>query len=159
MTLSTRLRLGAMPVPYRSSGTKLTPLFMTSSGVLFVMSCPRRDIVPEVVFLRPVMTSVSSRCPFPATPAMPRISPALTSRETPSKATVPRSPYAVTSESVRTGAVSSAVLPGRVGEYSLPTIRLASCLEVTSVLSAVAATRPARSTVTLSATCITSSSL
>ena len=38
-------------------------------------------IVPLSIFLRPVIASISSLCPLPSTPAIPKISPALTSIE------------------------------------------------------------------------------
>ena len=55
---------------------------------------PPMLIFPAVVARSPVMTSASSRWPFPATPAIPRISPAHTSSVTSFSASVPRSPRA-----------------------------------------------------------------
>ena len=46
------------------------------------MSVPSSVTVPPVGLRRPTIASISSSWPLPATPAMPRISPARTSRST-----------------------------------------------------------------------------
>ena len=52
----------------------------------------RARIEPRSGGRRPAIASASSRCPLPDTPAMPTISPARTSSDSPRTASVPRSP-------------------------------------------------------------------
>ena len=52
---------------------------------------PASDSRPPVVFRSPVIASTSSSWPLPATPAMPKISPARTSKLTPWTTSRPRS--------------------------------------------------------------------
>ena len=94
-TLLVTLRLGARPVPSRSSGTCATPARIASRG-----SPPRRTrpptlMRPERGMRIPEIASASSRCPFPATPATPTISPSRIANETSETAVSPRSPDTV----------------------------------------------------------------
>ncbi len=123
------------------------------------MSLPPMSTFPLVALRRPVMTSASSLWPFPATPAMPRISPWRRERETPLRAGRPLSPMAQRS------LTSRVTFPFATGflltwkRTSRPTIILASSRSLVSAVSTVETTLPSRSTVTLSLTAITSWSL
>ena len=57
------------------------------------MSVPSSVTVPPVGLRRPTIASTSSSWPLPATPAMPRISPARTSRSMPWTTSLPRSSW------------------------------------------------------------------
>src|SRR5581483_3918857 len=73
-----------------------------------VTSTPYRSTSPRAGVRCPATTSASARCPFPSTPAMPRISPCRSSSET---STIPRSapsPGAATDRSSRTTSASAA---------------------------------------------------
>ena len=94
-TLLVTLRLGARPVPSRSSGTCATPARIASRG-----SPPRRRAagdatLPERMSRIPERASASSRWPLPATPATPTISPSRIANETSLTAVWPRSPATV----------------------------------------------------------------
>src|SRR5262245_42603291 len=78
-----------------------------------VRSAPRMRTVPAIARRNPTMTSASSRCPLPATPAIPRISPRRTSRETLRRAHTPRSFLALTS--VMHSSTAAAASDFRVG--------------------------------------------
>ncbi len=80
-TFDAMLRLGATPVCRRSSGTCATPACDRRPRVPGRGGRhPRRGSIPAVSGRIPVTASASSRCPFPATPATPRISPARTAQ-------------------------------------------------------------------------------
>ena len=89
-------RLGELPTPVRSSGTWATPWRMAWPAIRLATSSPLTVTLPPQG-RRPVMTWASSLWPLPATAAMPTISPAATSSETPRRAGRPRSLSAVTS--------------------------------------------------------------
>src|SRR6266511_2703019 len=103
-TLEATLSRGATPVPRRSSGTYATPALIDSRGWPLPSNRFFTRIVPSVARRIPAITSASSRCPLPATPATPTISPARTVRETFFTAGAPRSPSAQTPASSRTPA-------------------------------------------------------
>ena len=107
----------------------------------------------------PTMASSSSVCPFPSTPATPRISPRWTVNETSSSVTRPSS--SVTVSPLTRNATCSVTVDSRVSGFgsSLPTISSARSRAVTSAGSTSATVRPARMTVMASATFSTSSSL
>ena len=140
---------GCSRVPARDGGRVLS----------LVTSLPSSSTLPVVGGSMPTITSMSSSCPLPSTPAMPTISPRWTSRPM----SLERGPARLggRSRSVRASATWS---PGGLalvsGEgSSLPTISSASSRAVTSWGSTSATVRPARMTVIASATDSTSSSL
>ena len=108
----------------------------------------------------PEIVSASSRCPFPATPATPTISPDWTSKETLFTASAPRSPTALRfATSSTTSPIECARSTRRPSTISRPTMRAASERSEASDTGTVATNRPPRSTVIRSATAITSRSL
>lgn len=82
MALSYTSSPGTRPVPNRSSGMLLTRASIKSRVDLWVSSTSSTRIFPPLTGRSPVSASVSSRWPLPATPAIPRISPACTSIDT-----------------------------------------------------------------------------
>ena len=90
-----------------------TPASRQSRASAVVTSLPATVIVPPEGLRSPVSASISSLCPFPSTPAMPTISPARTSKETPRTASRPRS-----STHVRGPRPGAAVSPGWAGGFS-----------------------------------------
>ena len=116
-------------------------------------------IFPPSVLRIPVNTSASSDCPLPSTPAIPKISPPLTSRE------ISFSAIRFLSFFARTFFISKIFLVASTEPFSndvisgLPTIMLANSSLFVSDVFTFPTTFPSRRTVTLSLTCITSSSL
>jgi hypothetical protein len=76
-------------------------------------------MLPDAEWRSPVRASISSVWPFPSTPAMPTISPARTSNETPRTASRPRSSRTTTSSIWSSGS------PGWAGFFSTPQQHLA----------------------------------
>ena len=153
------VRLGAVPTFPRSSGMCATPLLMATIGGRLATSTPLTVILP-VHGRNPVMTSASSLCPLPATPAIPKISPLRTCSETPRRAGTPLSLMALTF------CTSSTTSPGSRSDFftvkttSRPTINCASFSAVSPAASMPSAvTFPLRSTVTRSAIWVTSCNL
>ena len=64
-----------------SSGMCATPNSLICLGENSLIEVSPIKISPVSIVLNPVMVSTSSLCPFPSTPAMPKISPDLTSRD------------------------------------------------------------------------------
>ena len=125
--LRVMLRLGARPVPSRSSGTWATPAAIALRGSPARSFRPATCTEPALGARMPAIVSASSRWPLPATPAMPTISPARTRSDTSRSASPPRSPAALTPSS------SSATAPGvcsgtlsATASTSRPTINAAS---------------------------------
>ncbi len=121
------------------------------------MSAPASSTDP-VEGRRPIRASQSSVCPLPCTPAMPRISPARTSKEIESTA---RPPYSSGTLRSRTSSMTSAGLAVSLLTRSWtarPTMRAASSASLV-VGGRSATTLPRRSTVMLSAMAWTSRSL
>jgi len=77
------------PYLWRSSGMDDTPLSKIILGALLKMSLPLMVTLPDSAFARPVSAITNSLWPLPSTPAMPTISPALTSSDRPSTALCP----------------------------------------------------------------------
>ena len=75
---------GATPVCSRSSGTCDSPASARPRTPNGTTSRPPISTRPLVGRVSPAIASISSVCPFPSTPAMPKISPRRTSNETPS---------------------------------------------------------------------------
>ena len=83
-----------IPYRWRSAGTNPMPRWWRRRGLTPVASLrPPRVTVPEVTCLRPTSASTISSWPFPATPAMPRISPERTSKLTSWTTSWPRSSF------------------------------------------------------------------
>ena len=124
-----------------------------------VTSWPLMTMRPDSTGRRPVRASTNSVWPLPCTPAMPRISPARTLKETPSTATRPRS------SSTRRSSTRSTSSPGWAGRLSTvsntsrPTIMAAREASVAWSGVVVPTSRPARNTLMRSATASTSLSL
>ena len=159
MMLLVRERFGAEPTPIRSSGMWARPWLIEKDGGLLAISLPSNQIRPEHG-RRPVITSTNSLCPFPATPAMPRISPSCNARSTLRKAGRFLLFRAETSSRRKTSGPAVCSHLCRLKITSRPTIseaRLSRVNPCKSIRSAV--TRPRRKTVSLSATCFTSLSL
>ena len=97
------------PSSWRSSGMYPIPARSRWCGVARVRSRPSSRTDPPTVGSRPSRASHSSVCPLPCTPATPRISPARTSNDTPSRAGLPSSPATVRS------CTSSRTSPGLAG--------------------------------------------
>ena len=125
------------------------------------IASPSISMEPLVLGRRPARTSTSSRWPLPATPAMPRISPAFTCSETSVSAGRPRSPSADRLSTDRTvAAPGSAPPPWRITDVtSLPTMSSARLSREEPAASTVATDFPSRSTVIRSAIEATSPSL
>ncbi len=91
------------PVRWRSAGMKPTPASMIARGESPVMSRVPSSTRPAVGGRSPQMHSASSLCPFPSTPATPRISPRRRTNDTPRSAGRPRSFKADSPSTRRTG--------------------------------------------------------
>ena len=71
------------PCPKRSSGTRPIPIWRRFIGSIRPIAVPSSMIASAVsAKVSPVSTSISSRCPLPAIPAIPSTSPACTLRFT-----------------------------------------------------------------------------
>ena len=123
------------------------------------MLLPSKMISPDAGLAMPAMTSSSSDCPLPETPAMPTISPARRSKETLSTRGVP-----LRSRHVRF-LTSSTTAPGLAAPFSTrsstrrPTISSASSPTDVSLVSLVATISPRRMTETWSVIAMISRSL
>ena len=127
-----------------------------------VMSRAPSAIVPLVTSRMPAIASSSSVCPFPSTPAIPRISPAATVNETSFTARSIRGPRTTRwrTSSATAPAAPGALRPSRTERStSRPTIALAIFSGDVSRVAIVATVSPRRMTVTFSLTVMTSSSL
>ncbi len=82
---------------------------------------PATATVPPATGRIPVIASASSRWPFPATPAIPTISPARTSRLMPRSASPPRSPSARTVDEREDSLAELSDALGPPGPLDLPT--------------------------------------
>ena len=80
-----------------SSGICDSPFSFTVLGVLFSRFSPKIEYAPLSTFLRPARASISSVCPLPSTPAIPKTSPSLISKETSFTFSIPFSPLTVIS--------------------------------------------------------------
>ena len=112
------------------------------------------------------MASTSSVCPFPSTPAMPRISPGATLKLTWSTAAERRGPPTTRSRTSRSAVSAPGVRAGAprysassASATSRPTIARAIACGVAPAVGICATVRPWRMTVIASLTSITSSSL
>ena len=147
------------PISIRSSGIRPTPASTISEGERLVISFPLTITFPPVALRMPAMTSASSLCPLPATPANPKISPSRTERE------ISLSASNFLSLKADTFLVSSAGLPNfAFGFFNLKitsrlTISRANSLLLVVEVFFVATNFPSLSTVTLSLIFITSSNL
>ncbi len=159
MRLSSTLIPATMPIRIRSSGMWATPQSAILRGDWPVSSRPRITTRPRRGLLRPVSTSTSSRWPLPATPAIPRISPRHTWKDTPRRAGSPRSEEAWRSSTIRASSPGWHTPLDSRNTTSRPTIIRARVGLSTSEMALVPTTFPRRITVTRSATSITSSSL
>ena len=148
-----------MPKRMRSSGTWEMPRALTTRAEALVMGAPSSTTEPRVERRSPVMASTSSRCPLPDTPAIPRISPCRTARETPFTASYPRSLSTARSRTSSTTGPGAISLRSRLNSTSRPTIRRASSRRSTCRGSAPPSSFPRRSTTTRVQIACTSSSL
>ena len=133
------------------------PAWSLSCGVSALMSWSPRMTVPDDG-RRPIKASHSSVCPLPCTPATPRISPALTSKEIPSTADRPVSPGTTRSRT------ASRTSPGRAASLLTLSCTLRPTMSEASSASVHSGPRspttlPCRITVILSAMAWTSLSL
>ena len=123
--LSATDRLGALPTPVRSSGTWATPCPIALADRAVGDLRRRRSDAARGTVASPVMTCASSPWPLPATAAMPTISPARTSSDTPAQR---RQPAVVVGGHVADGQDDLARLDGArsmISSTSRPTIRRA----------------------------------
>ena len=148
-----------MPIRTRSSGMCATPSFDIARGDQRLTSRPPSVRRPRSTGRSPVSASTSSRCPLPATPAMPKISCRCTTTEIPRTAGSPRSLWTHRSSAMRAGAPVPGRRAGSRKSTSCPTIIRANWLLLVMATGTVSTTRPLRITVTRSATAMTSSSL
>ena len=160
MRLSVMLRLGDEPTPVRSIGMWATLASMATLGGRLLTVWPPTVTSPDVHSRSPLITSASSDCPLPATPAIPRISPERIWNDTPLSAGSPLSFSALTFSTERS------TLPGSRG--SLVTVKMTLRPTISSANSAwlvdrvskgSAAKHPLRSTEMRSEMVITSYSL
>ena len=78
---------GTAPCPFRSSGTAASPSRRRSPIPSAPIGLPSSRIAAAAPGVSPESASTSSFCPLPATPAIPRISPARTEKRTSFSAT------------------------------------------------------------------------
>ena len=118
IVLSSIEPVSTRPLPRRSSGIWARPNCRSTRAFIVVVSivlpgCPFSTgviaIFPLVILRIPVSASTSSDCPLPSTPAIPRISPARTSKLTPCRTSKPRS------ESVCRSSTCNTTGPGWAG--------------------------------------------
>ena len=121
------------------------------------MSSPRTSKWPDTVGLNPASASISSFCPFPDTPAIPRISPAYRSklRSFTAFSFLSFSTVRPLTRRIASFLVVFSVFR-RPMEISRPTISWASSCSVVSSFFRAFTRRPSRSTVIRSANSITS---
>ena len=144
------------PERWRSAGTCATvdPFAETSWCRPSIVTRPR------AAFRTPASASVSSTCPLPSIPAMPRISPARTSKVTPWTASHPRSLFTQRSSTQpNLGRLGRARERQASRARSSPIISSASRSLVALGARSVSTCRPRRRTVKRSETDSTSSSL
>ena len=146
---------------WRSSGTRATPCASTAWACR-ASGWPSSHMLPALAWATPHKSPASRPWPLPETPAMPSISPASISRETPCRCT--RSPRALSCRTASRGALPEGL--GRGGRVSRcrpttdwPTIQRASSALLVSAVRASATVLPPRSTCTRCEIAITSSSL
>ena len=157
------LRLGARPVPSRSSGTYATPAAIAARGSPATHAASRdRHACRPSAGAGPAIVSASSRWPFPATPAIATISPARSDERDVLQRRL--AAIAVGAEAARSRGSSRAAWRGFATRRALarargrPSAPRASAASRPSI-ETVAIVRPPRSTVTRSATAFTSCSL
>ena len=135
-----------------------TPLRRAASGVRVQPSSPSRRRVP-VEERSPESASTSSACPFPSTPATPRISPRATVKVAPRRPP-PRCPRHCRSMHSRRGGPGEGSRAGAAGIAAEPPITAAANSTALTLETPLSSTmRPRRRTVTRSATARTSPSL
>ncbi len=116
-------------------------------------------MLPDNTERKPVITSNSSVCPFPATPAMPRTSPSFTSSDTFFSALCPWSLTAFTWCKDKRADVAEWLSRATCRTTFAPTINSASSAEEVSLVLRFATILPPRITVTSSVVAIISWSL
>ena len=147
------------PLVFRSSVIWASPASLDFFGEKLVISVPPRITHPFSTFLNPVIASINSLWPFPSIPAIPTISPALTSIETPRILDISFSPDVHKSLTSRTTSPISAFSFLISRKTSLPIIILAKSEGDVSCLSTVPIKHPCLITVIRSDISITSLSL
>ena len=140
----------ASPMPRRREG---------SGGADAENFLPANVMLPDWGGSIPDRTSRSSVCPFPATPAMPRISPARSSKATSVRRGAPRSSAWLSDSTTRIGAPGSPGSPPTVNSTSRPTISRASSSWLVSRVGRRATISPRRITYTMSVAAMISRSL
>ncbi len=123
------------------------------------MLIPSIDTLPATALRSPASTSARTCCPFPETPAMPKISPSCTEKETPFRARSPLSFRAERLSTSRMGLPCSTSTCSSRKITSRPTISLARLFSVASDVRRRAVTLPRRRTVTRSLMASTMGSL
>ena len=141
------------PASFRDSGMSASPVPRLRRGLRPKRSPVDSSTLPDSSLLAPKSASASSVRPAPTRPAMPRISPARRSNDT------PLTPGADTSRTdMRTGASASSrtCFSGNVAVSERPSIASTSEDSVSSAVEEVRTSRPSRRTVTESASSSTS---
>ena len=156
---SAREKSRTRPRTCRSSGMCPTPASSASRGDSRVMSSPATTMRPPSGRRRPVIASISSLCPLPSTPAIPTISRARTSKESPRTHSSPRSSLTRRSWTVRSGSPGSAAPLSTLRMTSRPTMRRARPSSVAPSRGTVSIVFPRLRTVMRSAISRTSFSL
>ena len=148
-----------MPRRSRSAGICASPAAVCARAPRPLTSCPAISTCPVSALRKPARHSASSCWPLPSMPATPTISPARTLSDTPATAGSPRLERTCRSRASSTVApgARSARVPSGAG--TRPTMSSASCSCVKSRAMPPPTTRPARITVTRSASAATSASL
>ena len=136
-----------------------TPASEDSRGFARVTSTPCSSMCPPWGTRMPASAWISSLCPLPSTPAMPTISPARTSIESPRTASSPRSSRTHRSRTESTVSPGCAAPRSTSSSTSRPTISSARLRSLAPSRSIVATFLPRRSTEMRSATSSTSCSL
>ena len=145
-----------MPISRRRSGIWATPFSIKARGGSPVRSSPRIRISPAAGGTRPVIASINSVWPLPATPAMPRISPRRNLKDMPATGALVSRPLGINSRTSMAG--SSELTAGRSiysGTVS-PNVRRVNSSSSVSLIWQVPCILPSFSTVTRSETANTS---
>ena len=150
--------LPIMPSRCRSSGILPTPALMTSLGLKLLEIWRPKDNSPSSSFLRPEITSASIDCPFPDTPAIPRISCSKTVSETFTRPLRTDVPFALTLDML-SRALPTAILSRFLTEVSSPTINFAIIFSFASLVKSSPTFFPSLRTTILSENLSTSFNL
>ena len=127
------------------------PFTCRSRGSSLVTSSPATEIVPLAAARKPVIASTNSVCPFPCTPAIPTISPARTTKETPSTTARPSGSTTWRLSTDNITSPGSRLALSAINCTGLPTIISAICASEVAFGSTSPTTLPRRNTLIRSA--------